>query len=182
MPKSPRARRKVIVPPTNDQRYKLVDRALKRFQYKSDSLLEVLHVAQSAFGFLDDQLLLYVSQQLKLPPSWVFGVATFYHLFALKPQGEHTCIVCMGTACYVKKAADILTALEQEFGIEPGQTTPDKKLSLVQARCMGSCGLAPVLVMDNDVHGKETPPSAVEKVHHALTHTPAPTVLEPELA
>jgi bidirectional [NiFe] hydrogenase diaphorase subunit len=150
--------------PSGDNRFKLIDRTLKRFQYQQDALIEVLHTAQEAFGFLSDDLLIYVAKQLKLPLSWVYGVATFYHFFSLKPQGEHNCIICMGTACYVKHAADIVAALQQKYGIEPGQTTPDNRLSLNMARCLGSCGLAPVLVLDGEVLGRETPDSALEHV------------------
>jgi bidirectional [NiFe] hydrogenase diaphorase subunit len=131
-------------------------------------LIEVLHTAQEAFGFLEDDLLIYVAHQLKLPLSWVYGVATFYHFFSLKPQGEHSCTICMGTACYVKQAAEIVAALQAEYGIEPGQTTPDDQLSLSTARCLGSCGLAPVLVLDGEVLGRETPESSLEKVRAAL--------------
>lgn len=154
--------------PSGDARFKLIDRALKRLQYKQDALIEVLHTAQEAFGYLDDDVLLYAAQQLKLPLSWVYGVATFYHFFSLKPQGEHTCIVCLGTACYVKKSGEILAALEKEYGLQPGQTTADKKLSLAQARCVGSCGLAPVVVLDGDVHGKETAEGTLARVRAAL--------------
>jgi bidirectional [NiFe] hydrogenase diaphorase subunit len=150
--------------PSGDNRFKLIDRTLKRFQYQQDALIEVLHTAQEAFGFLSDDLLIYVARQLKLPLSWVYGVATFYHFFSLKPQGEHNCIICMGTACYVKHAADIVAALQQKYGIESGQTTPDNKLSLNMARCLGSCGLAPVLVLDGEVLGRETPDSALAHV------------------
>jgi bidirectional [NiFe] hydrogenase diaphorase subunit len=143
--------------PSGDPRFKLVDRTLKQFQFQQDALIEVLHTAQEVFGFLEEDLLIYVARQLKLPLSWVFGVATFYHFFSLKPQGEHTCTVCLGTACYVKQAAEIVAALRTEFGIEPGQTTTDGKLSFAIARCLGSCGLAPVLVIDNEVLGRETP-------------------------
>lgn len=143
--------------PSGDPRFKLVDRTLKQFQFQQDALIEVLHTAQEVFGFLEEDLLIYAARQLKLPLSWVFGVATFYHFFSLKPQGEHTCTVCMGTACYVKQAAEIVAALRSEFGIEPGQTTTDGKLSLATARCLGSCGLAPVLVIDTEVMGRETP-------------------------
>lgn len=160
--------------PSGDSRFKLVDRTLKRFQYQQDALIEVLHTAQEAFGFLADDLLVYVAHQLKLPLSWVYGVATFYHFFSLKPQGDHNCIVCLGTACYVKHAAEILAALQQEYGIEAGETTPDHALSLNTARCLGSCGLAPVLVMDGKVVGRATPASAIAEVHD-LFNTPVPT-------
>jgi bidirectional [NiFe] hydrogenase diaphorase subunit len=150
--------------PSGDPRFKLVDRTLKRFQYQPDALIEVLHTAQEVFGFLADDLLIYVARQLKLPLSWVYGVATFYHFFSLKPQGEHTCTVCMGTACYVKQAAEILASLQSEFGVAPGQTTPDGKLSIATARCLGSCGLAPVLVVDSQVLGRETPESTLDYI------------------
>lgn len=158
--------------PSGDPRFKLVDRTLKRFQYQQDALIEVLHTAQESFGFLEDDLLIYVAHQLKLPLSWVYGVATFYHFFSLKPQGEHSCIVCMGTACYVKQAAQIVAALRAEFGIEPGQTTADNQLSIASARCLGSCGLAPVLVLDGEVLGRETPESAIAQVIKRLGRTP----------
>ena len=112
--------------------------------------------------------MIYVARQLRLPLSWVYGVATFYHFFSLKPQGEHSCVVCLGTACYVRRAAEIVAALHAEFGIQPGQTTSDNKLSIAAARCLGSCGLAPVLVLDGEVLGREDPKSVVEKVRASL--------------
>jgi bidirectional [NiFe] hydrogenase diaphorase subunit len=155
-----------------DSRYKLVDRTLKRCHYQQDALIEVLHTAQEAFGFLTDELMIYVAHELKLPQSWVYGVATFYHFFSLKPQGEHTCVVCMGTACYVKRSAEIVSVVQDEFRIVPGQTTSDGKLSLATARCLGSCGLAPVLVVDNEVLGKETPESTLNKLKEILEAAP----------
>ena len=92
-----------------------------------------------------------------MPLSKVYGVATFYHFFTLKPQGEHTCVVCMGTACYIKGAQQMLDALEKTYGVKPGETTPDGKLSVLTARCIGSCGLAPAVVFDGEVAGKLTP-------------------------
>lgn len=154
--------------PSGDARFKLIDRTLKRFQYQQDALIEVLHTAQEAFGYLEKDLLIYVAHQLKLPLSWVYGVATFYHFFSLEPQGEHNCIVCMGTACYVKRAAEISTALQQAYDLEPGQTTEDGLFSLTSARCLGSCGLAPVLVLDGEVLGRETPATALAKVRDKL--------------
>lgn len=155
-----------------DPRYKLVERTLKRCHYQQDALIEVLHTAQEAFGFLTDELMTYVARELKLPQSWVYGVATFYHFFSLKPQGEHTCVVCMGTACYVKRSAEIVSVVREKFGIDPGQTTSDGKLSLATARCLGSCGLAPVLVVDNEVLGKETPGSTLKKLKEVVTAAP----------
>jgi len=155
--------------PSGDARFKAVDRALKRLHYQQDALIEVLHVAQEAFGYLDESLLIYVARELKLPSSWVFGVATFYHFFSLEPKGEHQCIVCMGTACYVKGAGEIVTYLEKEYGIKAGETTPDGKFSLTEARCLGSCGLAPILIVDEETLGKGTPETSVLKVREALS-------------
>lgn len=160
--------------PSGDSRFQLIDRTLKRLQFQQDALIEVLHTAQEAFGFLEEDLLIYVARQLKLPLSWVYGVATFYHFFSLKPQGEHTCIVCMGTACYVKRAAEIVAALQSTYGVEAGHTTPDGKLSILTARCLGSCGLAPVLVLDGEVLARETPESTLSAVQARLSGAPAP--------
>ncbi|MFN3979510.1 MAG: bidirectional hydrogenase complex protein HoxE [Caldilinea sp.] len=154
--------------PSGDPRFSLIDRTLKRFSFQQDALIEVLHTAQEAFGFLSDDLLIYVAHQLKLPLSWVYGVATFYHFFTLTPQGQHNCIVCMGTACYVKRAAEIVAALQQEYKITAGETTADGRLSLSTARCLGSCGLAPVLVLDGEVLARETPESTLERVRQHL--------------
>lgn len=156
------------IPLADDPRLKLVDRALKRLQYQPDALIEVLHTAQEAFGYLSRDLLAHVAAQLKLPESQVFGVATFYHFFTLRPKGEHSCIVCTGTACYVKGAGEILDKLEQATGIKAGQTTADGKLSLGTARCLGNCSLAPMLTVDDAVYGPETPDSAVTKLQGLL--------------
>jgi bidirectional [NiFe] hydrogenase diaphorase subunit len=155
--------------PSGDKRLVILDTFMKRQQHRGDALIEVLHKAQELFGFLDDGLLLYVARSLKLPPSRVYGVATFYHFFSLKPQGEHTCVVCLGTACYVKGADKILASLEQRAGVKSGETTPDNKLSLVTARCIGACGIAPAVVYDGTVAAKQTPATALAAVEKLLT-------------
>lgn len=154
--------------PMGDQRYKVVDRVLKRQQYQQEALIEVLTAAQETFGFLTEETLSYVARQLRLPFSWVYGVATFYHFFSLKPQGEHSCIVCLGTACYVGKSSEIVGAVEKEYTVKAGSTTADGKLTLSTARCLGCCGLAPVVVLDNTVLGKETPEGVVAKVREVV--------------
>ena len=151
-----------------DPRRRILDRTLKRFQYRPDALIEVLHAAQETYGFLGEDVLGYVSRQLKVPESQVFGVATFYHFFSLRPKGEHNCIVCTGTACYVKGAGEIVKALEEEFGIHAGQTTADGKLSLGTARCLGNCSLAPMLTVDATVLGRESAFGAVASVQAVL--------------
>jgi bidirectional [NiFe] hydrogenase diaphorase subunit len=155
-------------PSSTDKRYKMLDAAMKRHQYQPDSLLEILHTAQELFGFLSDELMVYIARSLKLPPSRVFGVATFYNFFSLKPKGDHTCVVCMGTACYVKGAGEILKGLEKAHHIKAGETTPDGKLSLVVARCIGACGLAPAVVFDDETAGKLTPATTQERVKRLI--------------
>jgi bidirectional [NiFe] hydrogenase diaphorase subunit len=150
--------------PSGDKRFKLLDVAIKRHQFRPDALIEVLHSAQELFGYLDGDVLVYVGRALRVPLSRVFGVATFYNFFSLKPAGRHTCVVCMGTACYVKGAGQILKALETEHGIEAGETTPDGSVSLVTARCLGACGLAPAIVFDGEVAGKIGVEATLERV------------------
>jgi bidirectional [NiFe] hydrogenase diaphorase subunit len=150
--------------PSGDNRFKLLDRAITKHHGRGDALIEVLHAAQGIFGFLESDLLVYIARALKLPPSRVYGVATFYHFFTLKPKGEHTFVLCTGTACYVKGASEIQKAVEHQCGCKFGETTADGKVSLVSARCVGSCGLAPVAVVDNNVAGKLTPEAAAGRV------------------
>lgn len=150
--------------PSGDNRFKLLDRVVTKHQGRGDALIEVLHAAQGIFGFLENDLLIYVARSLRLPLSRVYGVATFYHFFRLKPQGAHAFVLCLGTACYVKGASAIQKAVESRCGVKFGETTPDKKVSLVSARCVGSCGLAPVAVRDNAVAGKLTPEAACATV------------------
>ena len=150
--------------PSGDERYKLIDRTMKRFKYEKDALLEVLNSAQEAFGYLSEDLLIYVATHLNAPMSRVYGVATFYHMFTFDPLGEHNCIVCAGTACYVKGADEIEHALSEEFNISAGETTPDGLFSLTVARCLGSCGLAPVVVLDGEVRGKENSAAVTARV------------------
>jgi bidirectional [NiFe] hydrogenase diaphorase subunit len=147
-----------------DLKFQLIDKTLKKFQFQQDALIEVLHAAQETFGHLDEEVLDYVSRQLQLPPSWVYGVATFYNFFSLDPQGDHVCVVCMGTACYVKGAGDIVTALEQEFTVKSGATTEDGKLTVHSARCLGNCSLAPMLTLDGEVLGHETPETTIAAI------------------
>lgn len=139
--------------PSGDQRFKLLESTMKRHQYQSQALLEVLHTAQELFGSLSPDLLWFVSQKLDVPPSRVYGVATFYHFFTLEPKGRHTCVICLGTACYVKGAGLILSAVEEAFGVKAGSTAADHSLSVDIARCLGACGTAPAGVVDGQVRG-----------------------------
>ena len=139
-----------------DNREKLLERAMSRHQYSGDALIEVLHTAQELFGFLSPPLLKTIAQKLRLPPSRVLGVATFYHFFSLKPKGEHRFVVCIGTACYVAGALGLIENLERRCA-KAGQTTPDGKVSVETARCIGSCGLAPAVIYDGTVLARVKP-------------------------
>ncbi len=151
-------------PKGGDKRIKMLDAAMRRQQFQPDALLEVLHAAQELYGFLSPETLQHISRSLKVPPSRVYGVATFYNHFSLKPKGEHTCTVCMGTACYVKGAGEILGRLRKDLGLEGERTTTeDGKVSVVVARCIGACGIAPALVFDQEMVGGLTPETAVSR-------------------
>jgi len=151
-------------PPSDDKRWKLVEASMRRNGHEPNALIEVLHTVQELFGYLDEDALRFVALSLRVPLSKVYGVATFYHFFTMKPQGEHTCVICTGTACYIKGAPDLLKAVEETAGITPGETTKDNKISLVTARCIGSCGLAPAVVFDGKIGGKVGTSEMAEKI------------------
>lgn len=140
--------------PSADKRWRIVDAMMRRHGYSPHALIESMHSAQECFGYLEPKGLRFIAGSLHVPLSKVYGVATFYHFFTLKPPGEHTCVVCMGTACYIKGANECLDALEKQYGIKAGETTGDGKLSVLTARCLGSCGLAPAAVFDGEVVGR----------------------------
>lgn len=149
--------RENLAPPSDDKRWRIVQATMRRNGFARHSLIETLHSVQESFGYLDEASLRYVSYSLRVPLSSVYGVSTFYHLFSLKPAGKHTCVLCTGTACYIKGIPGLLEKMEADHGIKPGKTTEDGQLSLMTARCVGSCGLAPVGVFDGEVVGKLTP-------------------------
>jgi len=158
------------VAPSADKRWRIVDATMRRLGNESHALIEALHTVQESFGYLDKDSLRYVANSLRVPLSQAFGVATFYHYFSLKPPGAHTCVVCTGTACYIKGAAKLLQTIEQKFGIRPGETTEDGQLSLVTARCLGSCGLAPVAVFDQQISGMVTQEALLGKLERIEKH------------
>jgi bidirectional [NiFe] hydrogenase diaphorase subunit len=161
---APRKQPAVPEHPSGDKRFKLLDVTIKRHQGRPDALIEVLHAAQELFGFLDDDVLIYVRRTLGVPLSRVYGVATFYNFFSLRPKGEHTCVVCLGTACYVKGAGALLGAIEAAEGVRAGETSGDGKVSVMTARCIGACGLAPAVVFDGETAGKVTAENARQRM------------------
>lgn len=161
--------------PSGDERFAMIDTALKRSRFAQDHLIEILHVAQEVFGYLSEDVLRYVARALRLPPSRVYGVATFYHLFTFDPPGDHTCTICTGTACFVQGADDIVSAVQATYEVASGQTTADGRLTLSTARCLGSCGLAPVGVLDGQVRGHLDVEAALAAIRANLgaTHSQA---------
>ncbi len=124
---------------------------------KPGPLMPVMQKAQSLFGALTIDVQELIAEQLGIPMSDVYGVATFYSQFALEPKGEHIISVCMGTACYVRNIEKIMEKLVEELGVQPGETTPDRLFTLEPTRCLGCCGLAPVIMIDDQVYGRLVP-------------------------
>lgn len=147
---------KMPVPPSDDKRWKIVTGTMRRHGFSRKALIETLHTVQDCFGCLDKASMRFVAQSLRVPLSTVYGVATFYHFFKLKPPGKHDCLVCTGTACYIKHSAELVDVLRNEFKVRPGETTADGEVSVLTARCIGACSMAPVAVFDGEVHGDVT--------------------------
>jgi bidirectional [NiFe] hydrogenase diaphorase subunit len=152
----------------DDNRKVTLEKVMKEHEYQESSLLEILHKSQELYGYLDKNLLTYIAKELNLPPSHVFGVATFYSFFKLKASGEHVVTSCLGTACYVKEIEEIMQTVEREFNVKRGGSTPDGKLSLFITRCIGACAMAPNVIVDEEVIGKATKEAVIEKIRLAL--------------
>ena len=149
---------------TQDPQWRTVDRTMRAHGNHPEALIETLHVVQNTFGYIDESAMEYVAHGLHVPLSQVYAVVTFYHSFTLKPPGEHTCVICTGTACYIGGSTSLLDAIHEYAGIAPGETTQDGKVSLLTARCLGSCGLAPAGVFDGTVNGKLQPSEVVQQL------------------
>jgi NADH:ubiquinone oxidoreductase subunit E len=130
-----------------------IDAIVARYKDKPGSLIPVLQQAQEVCGYLPPAVQRYVAKGLNMSPSVVYGVATFYSFFTLVPRGKHVIRVCLGTACYVKRSEEILDKIKDELDLEVGEVTRDKKYSLEAVRCLGACGLAPVVVIGQDTYG-----------------------------
>lgn len=134
-----------------------LDKIITKHKGKPGGLIPVLEEAQVALEYLPMSVQKKIAQELNLPLSRVYGVVTFYSFFTMTPRGKHTVRVCLGTACYVRGGKAIKETLEKEFGIKEGETTPDRMFTLETIRCLGACGLGPVVVVDEDVHGRMKP-------------------------
>lgn len=139
-----------------------ITKELEKINDKSE-LLEILHKTQDVYGYIPKHIILLIAKTLDTTVASIYGVITFYSRFSLIPKGKYDISGCMGTACYVKGANDVLEAFAEELEIKPGETTSDMKFSLTATRCLGACGLAPVITINEDVHGK-LKPEDVKKV------------------
>lgn len=140
----------------NDPRYQQLDEIISKYKEQAGSLIPVLHKAQGIFGYLPEEVQTYIAEGLNIPLSEVYGVVSFYSLFTTSPRGKYVINVCLGTACYVKGSGRIMDNLKKELDIEIGETTSDGLFTLEGCRCIGACGLAPVLTVNDQVHGRLT--------------------------
>lgn len=137
----------------NGEMWKQIDNTIAANANKPGSIITVLRECQNVVGYLPVELIDYIAQGLNLSRCEVYGVASFYALFSMTPKGRHTIKMCMGTACYVKGIKETMERISNEFKVEEGGTTDDRRFSLEAVRCLGACGLAPVMVVNEDTHG-----------------------------
>lgn len=144
--------------------YVQLDEILAKYKDTKGALIPVLQQAQDAYGYLSTEVITIIAQGLDIPLSSVYGVVTFYSQFHLKPRGRFIIRVCAGTACHVRGAKSILNEIQTKLSLKPGETTPDLRFTLETVACIGACGLAPVLMVNDDTHGRLTP----AKVHEII--------------
>ena len=140
-------------PDIDAEMWSQIDAVIEANRHISGAVITVLRECQDIAGYLPVELLDYIGQGLNLPSSSVYGVASFYSLFSMVPKGRHTIKMCLGTACYVKGIKESMSRIENEYQLQEGGTTEDRRFSLEAVRCLGACGLAPVMVVDQDTHG-----------------------------
>lgn len=148
---------------TEEEKYDLLKNVINDYERKESNLIQILHMAQTIFGFLPTEVQQFIADEMGLTVSKVNSVLTFYSFFSTKPKGEYTISVCLGTACYVRGGKEVLNKLKEELGIDVGQTTEDKKYSLTVMRCIGSCGLAPAMTINGKVY-KQVNPNKIKRI------------------
>ncbi len=142
---------------SEEEKYVLLNDIILDYEKKESNLIQILHMGQTIFGFLPAEVQTFVAEKMDLPISKVGGVVTFYSFFSTKPKGEYIIRVCLGTACYVRGGKKIMEKLKELMGIEVGETTEDMKFSLEIVRCMGACGLAPAIRVNDRVYKRVNP-------------------------
>ena len=151
-------------PDINDAMWSQIDAIIERNRTVSGAVITVLRECQNVAGFLPVELLDYISQGLNLPSSSVYGVASFYSLFSMKPKGRHTVRLCLGTACYVKGVKEALARITNTYQVQEGETSADRRFSLEGVRCLGACALGPVVVVNEEPYGHMTPDKAARLI------------------
>ena len=146
----------------NDCHKKTIKEICESFGNRRSELINILHRSQEHFGFLPEPVQLEIALNLNMPLAKIYGVVSFYSFFTMTPRGKHTVRVCLGTACYVRGGKAITESLQKEFGIKEGETTADRMFTLESVRCLGACGLGPVVVVDENVHGRVKPAKVKE--------------------
>jgi len=146
----------------SDDMWPRLDRIIEESRSRPGAVITVLRECQAVVGYLPVELIDYISQGLNLPPSEVYGVASFYSLFSMTPKGKHTVKVCLGTACYVKGIKEVMSRVENVYNVSEGEITDDRRFGLEGVRCLGACGLAPVMVVNEDTHGAVTSDKVID--------------------
>lgn len=147
----------------NEEKFHELEEFINSLSNKKGAVIEVLHKAQHIFGYLPEDVQLFVAEKLNIPASQVFGVVSFYSYFTTEPRGEYVINVCMGTACFVRGSGNVLAEFENKLNLKAGQTTPDGKFTVGSLRCVGACGLAPVVMVNEKVYGN-VKPEDVDKI------------------
>lgn len=152
-----------------DEKLKALDAFIREQDAQEESLIMILHKAQELFGYLPSELQLYVARKLKIPAAKVYGVVSFYSYFSQEVRGKHTISVCMGTACFVKGIEKVMHEFSEQLEIKSGQNTKDGLFTLKDVRCIGACGLAPVVMIDDKVYGHVKPEDVSEIISNYRT-------------
>lgn len=148
---------------TTDDKYQLLETVIDDYDRKESNLIQVLHMAQAIFGYLPPEVQRFIAEKMDIPRSKVNSVLSFYSFFSTRPKGKYTVSICLGTACYVRGGKDVLQKLKDVLAIEVGETTRDKVFSLQVMRCIGACGLAPAMSVNNKVY-KQVNPNKVQAI------------------
>jgi len=147
-----------------ERSFQKVEEILKKHQYRKENLIRILLEVQKEYRYIPEDVVNYIGVAMGIPPAKIYGVATFYSQFSLKPKGKYAIQICDGTACHMEGSVPLMKAIEEEIGIKPGEVTTDLLFSLDQVGCLGACALAPVMVINEEVYGNLTP----EKVKEIL--------------
>lgn len=142
-----------------EEKFELIDQIVEKYKGQEGALIPLLHKVQQSLGYLPEDVQAYIAEKLHIPLSEVYGVVSFYTLFNTEPKGKYKISVCLGTACYVKGAGQIVSEFEKELNVKVGGTTEDGLFTLEACRCLGACGLAPVMMINDKVHGRLVPGS-----------------------